>query len=103
MKSYRVKTEKEFIEAYGENWEEETAFGWVEEMNINFGKSLTEEQNKRLESFGSVILTPTTFTVSKKELTQIFTREEVVELFKTFASLGDEPNSAQFKFMDDNI
>lgn len=47
---YRIKTKQEFIDEFGDNWRREVRFAFVSEMDILFGKELTNSQVKELDA-----------------------------------------------------
>ena len=51
MKQYRIKTEAEFIEEFGEDWREKIRYVWVDEMNYLYGFELMSGEEHCLDDY----------------------------------------------------
>lgn len=64
----RIKTEKEFIKEFGENWYDNVKYSWDRDMDYLFNYKLTEEECERFNTYG---LTLGTWNISNDMVTGI--------------------------------
>ena len=82
MEKYRIRTEQEFLNEFGENWRSTVKAQFPEPMNHLLGIPLDEEDNLRLEqSKGNGHLHVDGFTISKDMIIPVdFTKTSSLDL-----------------------